>query len=119
MTTEIRDDFGDVIRLMGEATDEAAEAMAAEVYEESQRRVPYVEGYRTLQKSGRIEHDGNGKARVMYGGPEADHAGAVEFKPGIKYRHGREGHFLRNSLMATAKRQTAAAARAFRKVLTR
>ena len=100
------------------AADEAAFAMAQNVFEESQRQVPVASG--DLKKTGRIERSkpNKGSSTIRYGSAKIKYAAAVHQRPGARYRKGK-WQYLRDPLLTTRKISLARAAKVYRATLAR
>ena len=85
-----------------------AEAMAEEIHDEADQRVPRDTG--NLAKSGRTESRLDGSAAVIYGDKRAPYALAVHEDPSVQPVTG-EKRFLRNAAMEGRKLLRLAAAR--------
>ena len=85
-----------------------AEAMAEEIHDEADQRVPRDTG--NLAKSGRTESRRDGSAAVIYGDERAPYALAVHEDPSVQPTSG-EKRFLRNAAMQGTKLLRIAAAR--------
>ena len=92
-----------------------AEAMAEEIHDEADQRVPKDTG--ALKKSGRTEARRDGSAAVIYGDERAPYALAVHEDPSVQPTSG-EKRFLRNAAMQGTKLLRIAAAR-LSKTITR
>ena len=85
-----------------------AEAMAKQIHEDADQRVPKDTG--ALKKSGRTESRRDGSAAVIYGDQHAPYALAVHEDPSVQPISG-EKRFLRNAAMESRKLLRVAAAR--------
>ena len=85
-----------------------AEAMAEEIHDEADQRVPRDTG--NLAKSGRTESRRDGSAAVIYGDKRAPYAAAVHEDPSVQPTSGKK-KFLRNAAMQSRKLLRLAAAR--------
>ena len=98
----------DLVKRIQEAGDDAAKAMAEQIHESADQRVPKDTG--ALKKSGRVEARRGGEAAVIYGDERAPYALAVHEDPSVHPTSG-EKQFLRNAAMQGTRLLRIAAAR--------
>ena len=98
----------DLVKRIQEAEGDAALAMAEQIHESADQRVPKDTG--ALKKSGRVEARRGGEAAVIYGDERAPYALAVHEDPSVQPTSG-EKQFLRNAAMDSRKLLRVAAAR--------